>query len=157
VHLDYRTQLHPRIRAQLNELNHELPNPSTGEIRQQIAVEINEAGAEELYEFIHTRAEQAAHETRKALLGYAVLPTVVLHAAVEQFEDALIRSGHAERDFGRLARSYRSELWPGRYEGLGSGHVRFAAVQRACDALARAVGGQDDDSTADGPRLEAGE
>ncbi|MEU9334278.1 hypothetical protein AB0D49_14140 [Streptomyces sp. NPDC048290] len=139
LRLDYRTQLHPRIRPQLDDLSLTVRDPLTGGMRTQITVEASADGVAELYGFVQQRAEQAAHTTRQALLGDAVLPAQVLFAAVEQFEDALIRSGSSDREFARLARSYRNELWPGRYSGLGSGHARFAAVSRACDAVRQTV------------------
>ncbi|MGP4001792.1 hypothetical protein [Streptomyces sp. 8N706] len=141
VRLDYRTQLHPRIRAELNGLNLEVRDPATGQMRSQIAVEVSPGGVEELYDFIALRAEQAAYRTCTALLRDSVVPALVLYAAVEQFEDTLIRSGAAEREYRRLARTYRNELWPGRYQGLGSEHARFAAVTRACRDVERAVRG----------------
>ena len=52
----------------------------------------------------------------------------MIYAAVEQFEDAVIRSGTSERDFERLAFSYREELWPGVFAGVAEGHARHAKV-----------------------------
>ncbi|MFD0527425.1 hypothetical protein ACFQ1I_09545 [Kitasatospora arboriphila] len=142
LRLDYRTQLHPRIRAQLDGLSLDVLDPSSGRMRSQIAVEVSAAGADELYEFITTRAEQAAYRTRTALLRDSVIPALVLYAAVEQFEDALIRSGASAREFRRFARTYRNELWPGRYEGLNSEHARFAAVTRGCREVEAALRGR---------------
>ncbi|GHH81918.1 hypothetical protein GCM10018781_65540 [Kitasatospora indigofera] len=153
LRLDYRTQLYPRIRAQLDGLNLEVLDPGEGQMRSQIAVAVNPAGVEELYDFITVRAEQAAYRTRKALLRDSVLPGMVLFAAVEQFEDALIRSGTAGREFRRLARTYRDELWPGRYGGLNSEHARFAAVARACEEIEVALrGGPGPRPAVPGPR-----
>jgi hypothetical protein len=146
LRLDYRTQLHPRVRRQLNELVLEIKDPSTEVMIPQITVPLSESGAEQLYGFLQIRAEQAADATRKALLDLAVLPAQVLFAAVEQFEDTLNRSGRAELEYKRLARSYRAELWPEHTAGLGSGHARFAAVQRACEGLDRIARGADADA-----------
>ncbi|MGH1551560.1 hypothetical protein ACRAWF_03285 [Streptomyces sp. L7] len=68
-------------------------------------------------------------------------PATVLLSAMEHFDDLLIRSADAERDLRRFARSYRNELWPGVYEGLDSGHARFAAVESACRTVQEALEG----------------
>ena len=95
-----------------------------------ITVELDEDGARQLYTYCKDRARQAAHATRNALLGEKVTPLLVIYAAVEQFEDALIRSGTSERDFERLAFSYREELWPGVCAGVAEGHALHAKVTR---------------------------
>jgi hypothetical protein len=59
----------------------------------------------------------------------------VIYAFVEQFEDALIRSGGAEQEFRRLARSYRDEIWPGIYQGIDEDNARVARVIRASRSL----------------------
>ena len=81
-------------------------------------------------------AEQAAYLTKKALLlREGVTPALVLHAAAEQLEDTMIRSGDSEREFKRLARSYRDEIWPGVFGEIDAANARVAAVVRARDAL----------------------
>jgi len=135
VRLDYRSQLHPRVRSELDGLALEIPDPQTGRPRVQIAVEPTDAGAEQLYHFVVRMAEQAAYLTKKALLAEAVTPALVLHAAAEQFEDTLIRSGDSELEFRRLGRSYKHELWPGVYQEMDAANARFGAVVRARDAL----------------------
>ncbi|MGI5404407.1 hypothetical protein ACQEVG_34140 [Streptomyces sp. CA-135486] len=139
LRLEYRTQLHPRVRRELERLSFQVSDPLTGEPHDQITVTVDRAGARELFGFIGERAEQAAHRTRQALLRESMTPALVLLSAVEQFDDMLIRSANAERDLRRLARSYRNELWPGVYEGLDSGHARFARVESACAAVQEAL------------------
>lgn len=136
IRLEYRSQLHPRVRAELDGLALELPNPRTGELETQITVSVDEAGVETLYHHIIRAAEQAAHRTRKALLLMeGVTPALVLHAAAEQFEDTLIRSGDSEREFARLARSYRDEIWPGVFGEIDAANARVARVVRARDSV----------------------
>lgn len=137
IRLDYRSQLHPRVRAELDGLNLEVRDPRTGLLSNQIVVEPTEAGAQRLYRFVVQLAEQAAYLTRKALLAESVMPALVLHAAAEQFEDTLIRSGDSEREFRRLARSYRDEIWPGVFPELDAANARVASVLRGRDTLSR--------------------
>ena len=68
VRLDYRSQLHPRVRAELDGLTLQERDPVTGEQRNRVVVEISADGAEQLYAFVEQMAEQAAYLTKKALL-----------------------------------------------------------------------------------------
>jgi hypothetical protein len=136
VRLDYRSQLHPRVRAELDGLTLQERDPVTGEQRNRVVVEVSPDGAEQLYAFVVQMAEQAAYLTKKALLlREGVTPALVLHAAAEQLEDTMIRSGDSEREFKRLARSYRDEIWPGVFGEIDAANARVAAVVRARDAL----------------------
>ena len=136
VRLDYRSQLHPRVRAELDGLTLQERDPVTGEQRNRVVVEVSPDGAEQLYAFVVQMAEQAAYLTKKALLlREGVTPALVLHAAAEQLEDTMIRSGDSEREFKRLARSYRDELWPGVYGEIDAANARVASVARARDTL----------------------
>ena len=136
VRLDYRSQLHPRVRAELDGLTLQERDPVTGEQRNRVVVEVSADGAEQLYAFVVQMAEQAAYLTKKALLlREGVTPALVLHAAAEQLEDTMIRSGDSEREFKRLARSYRDEIWPGVFGEIDAANARVAAVVRAREAL----------------------
>jgi hypothetical protein len=136
LRLDYRSQLHPRVRAELDGLTLQERDPVTGEQRNRVVVEVSADGAERLYAFVVQMAEQAAYLTKKALLlREGVTPALVLHAAAEQLEDTMIRSGDSEREFKRLARSYRDEIWPGVFGEIDAANARVAAVARAREAL----------------------
>jgi len=135
IRLDYRSQLHPRVRSELDGLALEVVDPSSGALVQQLTVPTTETGVEQLYRFVVRCAEQAAYLTKKALLREAVTPALVLHAAAEQFEDTVIRSGDSEVEFRRLADSYKNEIWPGVYQEIDAANARFAAVTRARDTL----------------------
>jgi len=140
VRLDYRSQLHPRVRAELDGLTLQERDPVTGEQRNRVVVEVSPDGAEQLYAFVVQMAEQAAYLTKKALLlREGVTPALVLHAAAEQLEDTMIRSGDSEREFKRLARSYRDELWPGVFGEIDAANARVASVARARDALVATI------------------
>jgi hypothetical protein len=136
VRLDYRSQLHPRVRAELDGLTLQERDPITGEQRNRVVVEVSADGAEQLYAFVVQMAEQAAYLTKKALLlREGVTPALVLHAAAEQLEDTMIRSGDSEREFKRLARSYRDGIWPGVFGEIDAANARVASVARARDTL----------------------
>jgi hypothetical protein len=140
VRLDYRSQLHPRVRAELDGLSLQERDPVTGEQRNRIVVEVSPDGVDRLYTFLLQMAEQAAYLTKKALLlREGVTPALVLHAAAEQLEDTMIRSGDSEREFKRLARSYRDEIWPGVFGEIDAANARVAKVARARDALVAAL------------------
>ena len=67
VRLDYRSQLHPRVRAELDGLTLQERDPVSGEQRNRVVVEVSPDGAEQLYAFVVQMAEQAAYLTKKAL------------------------------------------------------------------------------------------
>jgi hypothetical protein len=139
--LEYRTHLHPRVRWELDGLNLEVEDPETGERHTQVdAVPISEAGAETLFRNLSQLAEQAAYRTKKALMGDASTPELVLYAAAEQFEDALIRSGASEKEFRQLAFSFRDEIWPNVYQGIDEANAKFAKVKRAIDTVRKHLG-----------------
>jgi hypothetical protein len=137
------------VRAELDGLTLQERDPVTGEQRNRVVVEVSADGAEQLYAFVVQMAEQAAYLTKKALLlREGVTPALVLHAAAEQLEDTMIRSGDSEREFKRLARSYRDEIWPGVFGEIDAANARVATVARAREALmATLTGGGDRDHT----------
>jgi hypothetical protein len=142
LRLDYRTQLHPRVRFELDGLGLQHEDPETGERETNILLPSpTREGAEDLYRQVTELAEQAVWGAKKALLLEAVTPTRVLFAAAEQFLDTLVRSGDSEREFKRFARSYRDEIWPGAYHGIDEMNARLAAVRRATRALTATVTG----------------
>lgn len=133
--LEYRTQLHPRVRRELDGLNLQVLDPETGRPHDQIVVEVNGAGSESLFRFLTQLAEQAAYRTKKALMQEALTPALVLHAAAEQFEDVFIRSGDSKKEFGRLARSYRDEIWPNAFQGIDEANAKFAKIAKAIRSI----------------------
>ena len=139
--LEYRTQLHPRVRRELDGLNLQVFDPETGKPHDQIVVEINGAGAEELFRFLTQLAEQAAYRTKKALMQEALTPALVLHAAAEQFEDVFIRSGDSEKEFRRLARSYRDDIWPNVFQGIDEANAKFTKISKAIRSIRAHLGG----------------
>lgn len=127
----YSSHLHPRVRRALDGLNYEIIDPQSGFPRPRFLVDVSAAGAAQMFQILGEFAEQAAYETRKSLLEEIRFPTLVLHAAGEQFQDSLIRAGDSEREFRRFARSYRDEIWPGVFEGIEAQSARIGRVKRA--------------------------
>jgi hypothetical protein len=140
LRLEYRTNLHPRVRKELDGLNLQVLDPETGEPHNQVVVEVSEAGAERFFRLISQLAQQAAYRTKKALVAESLTPALVLHAAAEQFEDVLIRSGESEREFRRFSRSFRDEVWPDVFNGIDSTNARFAKVARSIQAIREHLG-----------------
>jgi hypothetical protein len=141
VRVEFRTQLYPRVRQELDVLRYEVEDPLTGGPVARIAVERDEAGAETLLRFIQGAAEQAVHLTRKALLEESVTPTLILYAVLEHFEDTFIRSGTALRELQRFTRAYRAEIWPQVYRELDEASAFVARVTRLCGELAESLAG----------------
>lgn len=139
LEIRYRSHLHPRVRRCLDTLNLEVKDPETGELRTQVTVETSHQGAEMLQKRISQLVQQASWQSRKALLEDANTVALVLHASVEQFEDSFIRSGDSEREFLRLGRSYRDEIWPGVFSGLDAKNARIARVRRECKGVISAL------------------
>ncbi|RZB13779.1 hypothetical protein StrepF001_42305 [Streptomyces sp. F001] len=134
--LDYRTHLHPRVREELDGFSFEGVDPDTGRPRVALLAPADEAGVELLEQQLRERTHKAAFETMVALQREAVLPALVLYAAVKQFEDELILSADSRREFLRLARNHRDLLWPDDFGQLE------ASAKRAHDLaeLAHGVG-----------------
>ncbi len=143
LRMEYRSHLHPLLRPQLDGLRMQYEDPRTGRPVAVIVPELTEKGARDLYVNFTHLAENAAHEVRKALMAGEMTPVMVTYAAVEHFVDAFIRSGASnelgspgsEREFERFARAYRDELWPGAYQGIAEGNVRYDRVMTLIDTL----------------------
>jgi hypothetical protein len=136
LNLEYRTHLHPRVRASLDRLcMQDIGGDGQIEQKDRMAVALTASGAEELFESISQYARQAAFQTKKALMDQAVTPALVLHAAVEQFEDALIRSASSEQDFRRIGRLYRDEIWPDVFKGIAEDNARCERIRKSLNAV----------------------
>lgn len=129
LRLDYRTHLHPRVRRALDGLTNQQLNSESGKLEARLTVEVSENGVEQLYRWLSQAAQQAAYLTHQALLGEAMTPALVLHAALEQFEDVLIRSRESGEEFRRLTRTFRDDIWPGVYKDLEHANARLSRVR----------------------------
>lgn len=131
---DYRTQLHPRIRPELDSLD--LPEHG----QQAFAMPVTgDDAAVTLYRMIAGKAERTAFQVRARLLKEAAAPGRILLTVVEQFADTLLGTEAAGREIRQLARSYRHTLWPGAFDGLNGSDAPVARVARAAEDLLAAT------------------
>lgn len=136
----YRAQIHPRVRRALDGLNVEVVDPQTGERQTQVQpVTPDSKGLESLYQQLQDLAAQAVHFTRKAIVGEAMLPALVLHSAVEQFTDALLRSTESAREIRLLVVACEEELWPGATDELRRRGALSGALRKTQRALAEQI------------------
>lgn len=133
--LDYRTQLHPLVRRELDDLNQQVINPETDKAENQFIVKYNEEGAAELLRELAKLALQAAYRTKKALMQQADIPALVLHAAAEQFEDVFIRDAASKKELRRLTRSFRDEIWPGVFHDIAAENAKYAKIKKTIDTI----------------------
>jgi hypothetical protein len=137
VRLDYRTQLHPRLRRCLDGLVAQYRDPRTGQVKP--AVTADAEGAEDLYRQMRLLAIQAVYQIKKELHRDAAFPSMVIHAAAEQFDDAFLRGGQAKPEFKRLTRAYRDDIWPGAFEGLDAHNARVGRVRQWLNTVEQRV------------------
>lgn len=128
LEIKYRTYLHPRIRRCLDELK-----------CQAVTVSKDGNGAEKLNRILSEKAEFAVGESRNTILKDANIVPSILHAACEQFDDALIRSGSAKKEFKRFGRSYQNEIWPEEFSGMGSENARVSKVIKISASIKNAL------------------
>jgi hypothetical protein len=133
--LEYRTQLHPLVRRELDELHQQVTNPATGKPEERFVAEVNEDGAEALLRELGKLALQAAYHTKKALMQKADIPALVLHAAAEQFDDVMIRDAQSENELRRLTRSFRDEIWPGTFAGIAAENAQYTRLQKNIEGI----------------------
>ncbi len=134
--LEYRTQFHPRVREQLDNLNYEIENEE-GQPEPIFRCQVGDVDT--LFKEIRNLAIKAAYHTKKALLEEVRLPQMVLFTAAEQFEDELIRSGGSEREFKRLAHSYSHDLWPNHFHEINTSNARVGKLRACIDALQQSI------------------
>ncbi|WP_169807334.1 hypothetical protein [Herbidospora cretacea] len=145
LRMEYRNHLHPRLRPHLDYLQMAHRDPRDGEPTRGVDLMADEEGAHTFYKHCQKMAHKSAYEIRKALLQGEVTPVQVTYAAVEHFVDVLIRSGKSGdspgsiREFERLARAYRNEIWPGVYQGIAEGNVRHDRVITLIETLQKKI------------------
>ena len=138
IRLDYRSHLHPIVRKEMEPLNYEteqLDENGFIEFKPRFTVPTTEDGSKKALYEIKNIASTVAWSTRRELSDQASLPNKVIFSAVEQFEDVIIRSEMAEREFGRLARAYRDDIWPGKYQELDHSNACISNLRRLLESL----------------------
>jgi hypothetical protein len=129
LRLEYRSQLHPRVRRCLDVLLADYIDPRTGRPTPTLTASAEET--EMLLRKLRNLTVQAVQQIKKELHRDVLFPAQVMHAAAEQFEDAFIRGGSAERELRTLIRAYRDDIWPGEFEGIDARNARVARVRQA--------------------------
>lgn len=141
--VSYRSHFHPVVRASLDILEHRYLDPETQTIKHTIDVAgVSAADARYLLAELRLLAIKASALVRDGLLRESSLMEKIMHAAVEQFDDSFIRSGTSEKEFHRFARSWRDELFPGKFDVLATSRLdvrqvktAFAGARSAIDTL----------------------
>ena len=137
LNISYRVHFHPRVREKLDPLNtNELGSYLDRKLDKDFSSEELESYVEELFKRISELTVKASYETRKALLSEtSLIPTLILRAAAEQFADSLIRSEESLKEFKRLGRSYRDEIWADKFQNIDVQNASVGRVNRAIDSL----------------------
>lgn len=139
VPLDYHTHLRPRVRSKLDGLDPRSKRTSDGPGSDPLVASDDEQDPQALFEHLSKLAEEAASSTRKALAKHALLPAEVIYAAVDAFDDQLIRGPVSKRELTRLTRHYRDDIWPTVYRDIEETNARVARVAKATGDLSHAV------------------
>ena len=135
LRFDFRTQIYPRVRSELDYVNLEVIDPETGERRVQKTVAISEDGARELYRLIVQRADQAAYRIKVAISQDSRLPAQVLFAAASGSRTRSSAPAPRNATSAGFARSYRDEIWPGAYNNLDADNARISRAAKAAQSL----------------------
>ncbi|MFI5298550.1 MAG: hypothetical protein ACHREM_10670 [Polyangiales bacterium] len=134
--VEYRTQLHPRVRRTLDMLQPQVRDADTGQMRPLETIGMTDGDVDAGLRRLVIHAQRAVYETKTALYREVMVPSLILHAASEQFDDAFIRSGDSKRELKRLTHAYRDEIWPAQFKDVS---IRNAAVNRVLRAAAAAT------------------
>lgn len=135
IELDYRKQIHPRVREHLNFLEYQ-----TKDAEGNFVSKINKVSNEEdLLHEIKSLALKAVYETKKALLDDSDFPRQVLFANLEQFEDEIVRSDTSRKEFQRLAFSYTYDLAPDKFAKLEASSKRLNDIRSAVKSIEQSL------------------
>ncbi|MGW3206726.1 hypothetical protein [Streptomyces sp. NPDC001135] len=141
IHLDYRTRALPKVRYALSALQPEPAAGTPGALGQLLPVERSLAGVRELHRKLSEQAVGASYDASRSVVEEGRTIAQALFAYGEQFEDAFIRSEDAEKEFRRLAESFRDQLWPhGDTSGSGLATLRIQRVRGALTTIRRSLG-----------------
>ncbi|WUH90418.1 hypothetical protein OG900_10105 [Streptomyces sp. NBC_00433] len=143
IHLDFRTRTLPRLRQALSVLHPEPAGGDLGALAVVLPVERSAKGAHDLRRRIEQLAREAVQEAAAVLVTEPLVIATALAAYGEQFEDAFIRSDESEREFRRLAESFRDQLWPPGGADSGLATVRVQRVRGALTAVRTSVTGSE--------------
>ena len=133
LQLDYKVQLHPRVRENLNYIEYETTDADNNKVSQ--FADIGSDNLDLLFRRISDLAEQASYQTRIALSRDVEFPKLVLFSALEQFEDELIRSSDSVKEFKRLGFSYPAELWPDLFADIQNSMARINKIKTSINDI----------------------
>lgn len=133
LQLDYKVQLHPRVRENLNYIEYETTDADNNKVSK--FADIGSDNLDLLFRRISDLAEQASYQTRIALNRDVEFPKLVLFSALEQFEDELIRSSDSVKEFKRLGFSYPAELWPDLFADIQSSMARINKIKTSINDI----------------------
>lgn len=132
LRVNYRSHFHPRVRKELDILDHQYHDIETGEVKVTVeAQDPTPSGTERVLRDLVDLGVHGSHKVRQQLLSEAVTIADILFAALEQFDDSLIRSGTSDSEFRRFCASYRRQLSPESFGTSESQSVQVRAMKAA--------------------------
>ncbi len=134
LNLDYRSQLHPRVRECLNGLSTEVQGADNNTQIQGVT-----NNPDQLYKNLATLAEGATYATRKALQADVQFPKKVLFASAEQLEDEFVRGQDSDKEFKRLAYAYSQDLWAEHFKDMDLANNRINKIRANLNDLRQAL------------------
>ncbi|MGK8252064.1 hypothetical protein [Moraxella lacunata] len=131
IELNYRKQIHPRMRESLNALEARTTNED-GNTEYRLK---DGGNAEGLHKEIKSLAMQALYNTKLALLDDADFPRQVLFATLEHFEDEVVRGKHSDRNFKRMTHAYFYDLNPVKFKDYQMASKRMSDIRTSLNNL----------------------
>jgi len=132
LRVNYRSHFHPRVRKELDILDPQYNDIETDEVKATVETQDpTPAGIERVLRDLVDLGVHGSYKVRQQLLSEAVTITDILFAAVEQFDDSLIRSGTSDSEFRKFCLSYRRQLSPATFDTSESQSVQVRAVKAA--------------------------
>ncbi|MBR0560411.1 hypothetical protein [Neokomagataea anthophila] len=135
LRLDYSNHIYPSVRPVLDGLDHMMYDPETQQDVLRFGVYRTEEQTPILLQEMSDLTHKVVSQLRNAMLDKAAITALAVHAAAEQFEDALIRSETSVKEFRRMARCYRDDIWPDHFAGIAAASARVRAVKIAMKAV----------------------
>lgn len=131
IELNYRKQIHPRMRESLNTLEARTINED-GNTEYRLK---DGGSAEGLYKEVKSLAIQALYNTKLALLDDVDFPRQVLFATLEHFDDEVARSKDSERNFKRMTHAYFYDLDPVKFKDYQMASKRMSDIRSSLNNL----------------------
>lgn len=131
IELNYRKQIHPRMREHLNTLEAKIID-ADGNTKYCLQ---DGNSVDGLYKEIKSLAMQAIYQTKLALLDDVDFPRQVLFATLEHFEDEVVRGKHSPREFKRLAFAYPYDLDSEKFHGYNMFSKRMSDIHNSLNNL----------------------